>query len=251
MSYKVIMGKTFVLTSGTSGIGKAIALKILHESEDNDHIFINYGHNDGIANKFYDELSDEYKKKVSLIKADLSQYENIDILVNEIKKRKTKIDCLILNTGISSYLPFDEYTYELWDSIMKTNVSVPVFIVKALKPMINEHGSIIFMGSHAGQEPYSSSLVYSISKAAVLFMAKSFVKVFEEKSIRVNAIAPGFIETRWQKDRSQESRDRINAKIALHRFGKPEEVAELCYHIITNEYLNGGIFDIHGGYNYF
>lgn len=82
-------------------------------------------------------------------------------------------------------------------------------------------------------------------------MARSLVKFFDEAQVRVNAIAPGFIETRWQENRSDESRDRINRKIAAHRFGEPEEVADLCYHVLTNEYLNGSIYDIHGGYDYF
>lgn len=245
------MRKVYVVTSGTAGIGKAIVLKILHESTQSDHIFVNYGHNDQTANTFYNELSKEDRQKVTFIKADLSKYESIGNLILEIKKKERKIDYLILNTGISTYLPFEDYTQELWESIMRTNVSVPIFIVKELKAMMKENGSVLFMGSHAGQEPYSSSLVYSVSKAAIMFAAKSLVKVFEKQAVRVNAVAPGFIETRWQKDRKQESREIINAKIALHRFGTPEEVADLSYHVLTNTYINGAIYDIHGGYNYF
>lgn len=246
------MSKTVVLTSGTSGIGKAIAINLLKNlTESDDYFFINYGHDDKNANNFYMSLAEKDKKRVELVKADMSSYDGIETLINKIKCRKNHIDWLILNTGISSYLPFDEYTYEMWDNIIKTNVSVPAFLVKELKPMINERGCIVFMGSHAGQEPYSSSLVYSVSKAAVLFMSRSLVKFFDDKLIRVNAIAPGFIETRWQKNRSNDSRNLINRKIALHRFGKPEEVADLCYQILTNDYLNGSVFDIHGGYNYF
>ena len=84
-----------------------------------------------------------------------------------------------------------------------------------------------------------------------MFMARDLVKVFDEQKVSVNAIAPGFIETRWQDNRSDESRDRINRKIAAHRFGTPEEVAELCYTVLSNDYLNGSIYDVHGGYDYF
>lgn len=246
------MGKVCVLTAGTSGIGKAIALKILKESKnEDDKLIINYGHNEENAKKLYEELSEEDKKKVFMVKADLSDYEGIDVLVNFVKEQSETVDWLVLNTGISSYAPFDEYTPDMWEHIMRTNVNVPAFLVKAFKPMMNKNGCIVFMGSHAGQATYSSSLVYSVSKAGVLFMARSLVKFFDEGQVRVNAIAPGFIETRWQDNRSQESRDRINRKIAAHRFGTPEEVADLCYHILNNEYLNGSIYDIHGGYDYF
>lgn len=246
------MGKTTVLTSGTSGIGRAIFLKLLKESENNDDkIILNYGHDDVVAHNLIESLSDIDKKKVILVKADMSDYGGIDILVKTIKETSNSIDWLILNTGIGSYKKFDEYDIQLWESVMRTNINVPAFIVQKLKPMMNKAGCIVFMGSHAGQETYSSSLVYSVSKAAVLFMAKSLVKFFDKQEIRVNAIAPGFIETKWQEGRTDESRNNINKKIALHRFGKPEEVAELCYHILENEYLNGSIFDIHGGYNYY
>ena len=74
---------------------------------------------------------------------------------------------------------------------------------------------------------------------------------FEPKGIRVNAIAPGFIQTPWHENRTQESYDRINRKIALHRFGEIKDVADMAYSILTNHYMNGSIVDIHGGYDYF
>ena len=102
-----------------------------------------------------------------------------------------------------------------------------------------------------GQVPHSSSLVYSISKAGLSFASKLLVKEFEPLGVRINALAPGFIETRWQDGRSQESRDRINAKIALHRFGSPSEVADAAIFLLENTYMNGSIVTIDGGYNYF
>ncbi len=245
------MSNVTIITSGTSGIGKAIAEKIIQESQKNDIIIINYGHNDSAAMDLKNSLNNDDIHKVKFIKADLSQYDEMIRFVEKIKEITNKIDWIVLNTGIGTYVPFDKYTFELWENVMRTNVSIPAFLVKELKPLIAQNGNIVFMGSHAGQEPYSSSIVYSVSKAAVMFLAKSLVKVFDEKRVCVNAIAPGFIETRWQDGRSDESRDRINKKIAAHRFGTPEEVAELCYSLLTNDYLNGSIYDIHGGYNYF
>lgn len=241
-----------VITGGTSGIGRAIVAKILKESEcADDKIMINYGHDDALAESMLEELCDADKEKVVFVKADLSSYEGIQVLKEGVLENTNYIDRLILNTGISTYKPFEEYTTALWDEIMMTNVNVPAFTVQALKPFMRDGGCVVFMGSHAGQQPYSSSVVYSTSKAALMFLAKSLVKVFDEQCVRVNAIAPGFIETRWQDDRSQESRDRINRKIAAHRFGTTEEVADLCYEILTNNYLNGSVYDIHGGYDYF
>ena len=245
------MGKSVLLTGGTSGIGKAIVKKILAESKDSeDKIFVVYGHSDEAAEALRKEVGDD-SAKLSFIKADLSDYSGIEVVRQAVKKEAESLDWIVLNTGVGTYKKFDEYTPELWEQVMRTNVSVPAFIVKEMKEMINENGAILFMGSHAGQATYSSSLAYSVSKSAVLFMAKSMVKLFDDKGIRVNAIAPGFIETRWQDGRTDESRERINKKIAAHRFGTPGEVADLCYHVLTNEYLNGSIYDVHGGYDFF
>ena len=103
----------------------------------------------------------------------------------------------------------------------------------------------------SGQQAYSSSLVYGVTKSAIHFLTKSLVKELEPKQIRVNAIAPGFIETSWHKNRTPESYERINRKIALHRFGEISEVADMAYEILKNGYMNGSIVDIHGGYDYF
>ncbi|MBE6018057.1 MAG: SDR family oxidoreductase [Lachnospiraceae bacterium] len=246
------MSRVSIITGGTSGIGKAIVNKIISESQDqDDRVFVIYGHNDELASRLVEELPDQSRGKIELIKANLSEYASIEKIKEHIRSAADHVDWLVLNTGIGSYKHFDEYTPELWDTIMRTNVGVPVFIVKELKDMISDNGSILFMGSHAGQATYSSSLAYSASKAAVMFAARSMVKLFDDRGIRINTVAPGFIETRWQDNRSEESYERINKKIALHRFGEPEEVASLCYEILTNGYLNGGVYDIHGGYDYF
>ena len=214
-------------------------------------IIINYGHDDLAAAAFKNEFSIKDRSKISLIKADMSDYDEMIKFVSFVSDICDHVDWLVLNTGVGTYLSFEEYTYEIWDQVMRTNVNIPAFLAKELKPLMAKSGNIVFMGSYAGKVPYSSSVVYGVSKAAVHFLAKSLVKVFEEKSVSVNAIAPGFIETRWQNDRTDASRERINKKIAAHRFGMPEEVAELCYSILTNDYINGGIYDIHGGYDYF
>jgi 3-oxoacyl-[acyl-carrier protein] reductase len=245
------MSNVTVITGGTSGIGKAIVLKVLQHAGDNDKIIVNYGSNVENANALIQGLSPNQQAKVHLIQANLSEYDEMSRLVKEVKSMTDHIDWLVLNTGIGTYVPFEEYDTELWEKVMRTNVNVPAFIVKELKDLMAREGNIVFMGSHAGQVTYSSSIVYGVSKAAVHFLAQSLVKVFDEKRVSVNAIAPGFIETRWQDGRSSESTDRINNKIGAHRFGTPEEVASLCYEILSNDYLNGSVYDVHGGYGFF
>ena len=243
------MSNVTVVTSGTSGIGKAIVAKIVDEASPEDIVIVNYGHNDTAAAQLKEQLPD--KCSVEFIKADLSDYDEMLRFAAVIKDKVDHVDWIVLNTGIGTYKSFDDYSIELWRNIMDTNVNIPAFLVRELKGILADNSNLVFMASHAGQMPYSSSVVYSVSKAAVIHLAKSLVKVLNETKTAVNAIAPGFIETRWQDNRSDESRERINRKIAAHRFGAPEEVASLCFEILNNDYLNGSCYDVHGGYDYF
>lgn len=245
------MSRVTVITGGTSGIGRGIVEKILANSEDGDLIFATYAHNEKKAEKFTENLFPSDRKKVIILKADMSSYEEMMNLVNTVKEKAGHVDWLISNAGISTYKKFTEYTFEEWNKIVNINLSVPVFMVKEFLPVISEGGSVLFMGSYAGCQAYSSSLVYGVTKAAVHFLTKSLVKELEPKGIRVNALAPGFIQTPWHENRTDESYERINRKIALHRFGEIKDVADLAYCVLTNQYMNGSIVDIHGGYDYF
>ncbi|MCI5599322.1 MAG: SDR family oxidoreductase [Ruminococcus sp.] len=245
------MAKTMIVTSATSGIGKAIAKKLLKESTDkNDKLIINYFDKNQME-EMSNELSEADKEKVTFIYADMSTYEGMEGFVNDVLKVSDKIDWLVCNTAIGTYKKFEEYDYELWDTILRTNLSVPTFMVQKFKPHFNDGGKIIFMGSLCGKLSYSSSLVYSVSKAGVHHLAKCLLKEFDGQNVSINAIAPSFVETPWQKGRSKESYDRINRKINLHRFAQPDEVAKLVYDTMTNDFINGTLLEISGGYEYF
>ena len=245
------MSRVTVITGGTSGIGRGIVEKILANSEKDDLIFAKYAHNAEKAECFWDSLTPDDQEKLVILKADMSSYEEMMTFVETVKKQAGHVDWLISNAGISTYDKFADYTFEEWNRIVNTNLSIPVFMIKEFMPVMTEGGSVLFMGSYAGQQAYSSSVVYGVTKAAVHFLTKSLVKEFEPRGIRVNAVAPGFIQTPWHETRTQESYERINRKIALHRFGKIQEVADMAYSILTNHYMNGSIVDIHGGYDYF
>ena len=245
------MSKVTIITGGTSGIGRGIAEKILANSGADDILYVSFGHNQKQAEEFLHAQSEADQKKLRLIQADMSSYDQMMNFVTRIKKETDHVDWLVNNVGISTYAKYEDYTFEEWSKIVNTNLSVPVFLVKELRPIIREGGSILFTGSYAGQQAYSSSLVYGVTKSAIHFLTKSLVKELEPKQIRVNAIAPGFIETSWHKNRTPESYKRINRKIALHRFGEISEVADMAYVILKNGYMNGSIVDIHGGYDYF
>ena len=245
------MGKHYLITSATDGIGRAIAEKILRESMDStDHIFVNYGHSEEKAAAFL-AANKENKDKITLIKADLSSYDSMLIFAKTVLEKAKYLDYVVCNTGISAYGSFDDYTWDMWNHVINTNLSIPAFLLKELKYHINSGGSVLLMGSDAGIKTYSSSVVYSVSKAGLIHLSKVLVKEFEPLGVRINSLAPGFIETAWQSSRSEESYERINRKIAVHRFGEPTEVADMAWALLTNTYMNGNAVQINGGYEYF
>ena len=164
------MSNVTVVTSGTSGIGKAIVAKIVDEASPEDIVIVNYGHNDTAAAQLKEQLPD--KCSVEFIKADLSDYDEMLRFAAVIKDKVDHVDWIVLNTGIGTYKSFDDYSIELWRNIMDTNVNIPAFLVRELKGILADNSNLVFMASHAGQMPYSSSVVYSVSKAAVIHLAK-------------------------------------------------------------------------------
>ena len=116
------------------------------------------------------------RKKIRLLQADMSSYDEMMKFVSRVKEEASHVDWLINNVGISTYAKYEDYTFNEWTKIVNTNLSVPVFLVKELRPIMSEGGSILFTGSYAGQQAYSSSLVYGVTKSAIHFLTKSLVK---------------------------------------------------------------------------
>ena len=243
------MSKVTVITGGTSGIGRGIVEKILANSAEDDLIFATYAHNAYKANEFWDSLKPEDQEKLIILKADMSSYDDMMNFVGEVKEKAGHVDWLISNAGISTYDKFQDYTFEEWNKIVNTNLSVPVFMVKEFMPVMTEGGRVLFMGSYAGQQAYSSSLVYGVTKAAIHFLTKSLVKEFEPKGITVNAIAPGFIETEMTEGLSEELRAKMQERIPLGHMGTAENVADAAAFLASEEagYITGQVLNVDGG----
>lgn len=239
--------KTAVVTASTKGIGRAIGISLLKEG---CYVYFNYYKDEIAADQLDTELKQSGFEQYSIIKANMSDYNDAMCLVNEIKDCSNGIDYLILNAGITDRTSFPDITYEQWNNVMQTNLTIPFFVTQALSSSINKNGRIIFIGSLMGEFPHAQSISYGVSKSAVHFLTKSLVKFFCDKQTTVNCIVPGFVDTPWQKAKKPDHRKRIEDKISLGRFADPSEIADLCISIIDNQYLNGSVITIDGGYSY-
>lgn len=236
-----------LVTGGTKGIGKAIVLKYLHQG---CYAIITYSSDDETAELFQRELDVNYKDKYEIIKADLSKIEEVKIMCNIIRCKYRKIDYLILNAGATNRNSFRDMTIDEWNYVINVNLTMPFFIVQSLVDCIIKGGSILFIGAVMGIYPHAISIPYAVSKAGVHMLSRQLVKHLAPYKITVNTIAPGFVDTPWQKSKPLEQRIRIENKIALKRFALPEEIAQLCWDISQNAYINGSLLEIDGGYCY-
>lgn len=239
--------KNALITGSTKGIGLAVAKKLL---EKDYVVFLSYANDDETANYVYESLSCVYPSKIFIDKVNFSDLENSMTYITAIKQRIDKLDVLVLNVGITDRSTLTSTSVENWENIMKTNVTIPFFMIQQLVDLMRNYGCIICTGSSMGIHPHSLSPSYGITKSAVHAMVKNLVKFLSPLGIRINAISPGFVKTKWQKNKPEEIKNSINSKIALHRFAESEEIADTFMHVITNSYINGAIISVDGGYSY-
>lgn len=195
-------------------------------------------------------LRDEYKVDVTTIRADSSDRNAIDIVYHRINDLNIRLDAVIFNAGITCRSSFEDMKYDDWERVFFANVHFPTFLLQRLIGTINTGGSVVFTGSLMGILPHARSLSYGVTKVAVHALVRNLVKFLTPYQIRVNGVAPGFVETEWQKDKPVETRKNIENKIAAGRFGNPDELAAVYRLLVENTYINGEIIIADGGYSY-
>jgi len=240
------VNKTALVTGATQGIGKAIAMRLLQEGW---VVLVTYA-NDTKANETHNEFKSVAPNRVFLLEADVTDLNSIDLIDDFLEDTKMTVDAVVLNAGITDRSNFGSITPENWGNVFTANVHYPVFLLQKIYNRINAGGSITFTGSLMAIQPHSVSLAYGVSKASVHALVKNLVKFFVEKGVRVNGVAPGFVDTEWQKNKPLEIRNNITNKLAAGRFCTPEELTDVYLMLINNHYMNGEIVVCDGGYSY-
>lgn len=236
--------KTVLITGSTKGIGKQIGLDLL----DNYYFVYFNGHTQKSTRKLRDELNNI--SNYEIICQDLSTTESTIALGKCFKETKRSLDVLVLNLGITDRTPFGEIKPEEWNKVFETNLSSAFFLIQSLKNNINKNGKIIFISSISGIIPDSVSISYGTSKAAINMLVPYLTKEFADKKITVNAVAPGYVDSSWHITKSKSQIKRISKKCYANRFGTPKEISKVVMTIIDNDFINGQIIKVDGGWKH-
>ena len=240
------MEKVAIITGASRGIGREIAKTLAKKGI---KIVANYNKSEKEAKELKEELQKE-GYKIEIFKADVSKKAECKDLAKYTLEKYKKIDILINNAGIDKYQLITEVSQEDWNEIINTNLySAFCMCQEVLQNMIhNKNGCIINISSMRGIVGASTEIVYSISKAGLDGLTKSLAKEVGPSNIRVNSIAPGFIETDMNKEISNQEKIDIINNIPLEKLGKTEDIAKCVNWLIEDNYTTGQIISINGGW---
>lgn len=244
---KLLEGKTAVITGGSRGIGKGIALRFAAEGA--DIALTNIIDNEEFAEAVKEIAALGVKAKGYV--SDASVYADAENVIDEIVKDFGRVDILVNNAGITRDTLLMRMTEEQWDQVITVNLKSVFNLTKAaIKPMMKQkNGSIINMSSVVGLGGNAGQSNYAASKAGIIGFTKSIAKELGSRNVRCNAIAPGFILTEMTSKLPDDVKSDWIAKIPLRRGGLPEDVANVALFLASDlsSYVTAQTISVCGG----
>ena len=242
-----LSGKVALVTGGSRGIGRAIALALAEAGAD---ILLNYSRSDKQADEVKRQVEKTGRKCVT-VRADVSKFEQAQNLGKAVMNHFGKLDILINNAGVNRDRTLRRMTPEQWNEVIQTNLNSVFNCTKAvLEAMITQGGGVIVsVSSVIGEMGNIGQTNYASTKAGIMGFTKSLARELAGNNIRVNAVAPGFIETDMLGTVPEDIRKQILAQIPLGRFGTPEEIALSVLYLCSPaaSWITGITLRINGG----
>jgi len=241
-------GRIAVITGGSKGIGRSIALKFAEEKA--EIIIVHYDPDEQASRETLDILEGR-GCSVESHKVDVSSKEEVDALFKDIISRYGRVDVLVNNAGITKDGLLLRMSESDWDIVLKVNLKSVFNCTKAvIRSMIKQRkGAIVNIASVAGQIGNAGQANYAASKAGIMAFTKSVAREVASRGITVNAVAPGFIDTEMTAALPDKTRESYLQQIPLGRLGSTEDVAEAVYWLCSSSagYITGQIIHINGG----
>lgn len=234
--------KIAIVTGAAKGIGRSIAEEL---SKQGIKVIANYN----TSEKQAKELK-EKNPEIDIFQADISKREEAKKIVDYTINKYGKIDILVNNAGIAETKLFTDVTDEDWNKIINNNLYSAFCMTQEVLPNMihNKIGCIINISSVWGIVGSSCESIYSISKAGIDAMTKSLAKELGPSNIRVNSIAPGFIDTDMNKNYSKEDIESIEEEIPLGKIGDTASISKCVNWLVNDDYTTGQVISINGGW---
>ena len=233
--------KTALITGGAARIGAQI-VKTLHHNQFN--IIIHCNQSKDKAQLLCDELNSIRANSVEIVSGNLNNIDELDSLVSSIES----IDLLVNNASVFYPKSVEDSEMKDWDDVININLKAPFFLSKGLSKTLSENdGSIINIIDIHSERPLKKHAIYNISKAGLKMLTQTLAKELAPR-IRVNGVSPGSIL--WPQDSAEISEDDKNLmleRIALHRQGSPQDIADTVLFLANSNYITGQIINIDGG----
>lgn len=237
-----IPGKVVVVTGGSRGIGKAIALAFGREGA---RVVVCYREQEGLAHDVVRELTNQGGTGLA-VRLEVTDRESIRTALRSVIETLGTVDVLVNNAGINRPSDFDTISDEDWEAVMHVNVTGLFRVTQEFLPVMRDGGSIINISSVSGQYGGPRTTHYAASKAAIIAITENLAIFCAARGIRVNAIAPGLI----QSEMAQAAQGLgVSEKILLGRQGRPDEVGSVAVFLASDEasYITAQTINVNGG----
>ncbi len=229
----IFSDKTALVTGGSRGIGRACCIRLAQAGA---RVAVNYSSNEAAANETA-RLVENAGGIALAVQADVSLAGDVERMVAEITGKLGPIDFLVNNAGVFDYVAHTETTRAIWQRTIDVNLTGAFLVTWAVKGQMIErgYGRIVNMSSISALDPRPMSIAYSASKAGLLGLTKSLAAALAPHNIRVNAVAPGLIDTEILDGVEPAMLERLIDATPMKRIGTPEEVAELVFFLLSDE----------------
>ena len=244
-----LSGKSAIVTGSAVGVGRATALELARRGA---NVVVNYSRSEQEARETVAEV-ERLGAKALLVRADVSQDREVRELVERTVDAFGSLHVLVNNAATTDFADLEGLTEQHWDRILAVNLKGPFFCARAVAGPMKEagQGAIVNIASIAGVKAVGSSIAYAASKAGLINLTVALARVLAPE-VRVNCVAPGFIDTRWLREGLGSSFERVKERTAeqnpLGRVSTPEDIAQVVLSLIEGaDFVTGQTIVVDGG----
>jgi 3-oxoacyl-[acyl-carrier protein] reductase len=242
-----LANKTALVTGASRGMGRATALELAAAGA---RVIVHYGRNADEAKAVVDQIR-AAGGRADAVAADLAAPDGAHALAAQVRNLTGgRLDILVSNAGISNATPFETMTVKDFDSLFAVNVRAPYFLLQQLLPILGDGSSIVFVSSLGARAAVGTLSAYASTKGAINTLVKYFAAALGPRGIRVNAVAPGVIDTDMSNfTKTEAGRTTVMGMQSLKRIGQPDDVASVVEFLASDasRWITGDIIAVDGG----